>query len=191
MSLSLILSLTALSQKDGSGCWRRGTTTIAFQKNAEWNLHCFMGHRHAQNQPNCAITHKQTNERWNTKQLLTNRTLLCPVLKAPLPLHFWAKHQTFMILPMRVETFYSFTEFVSWIIVLFKQNGALKTQHFGEKNSMSFTQQEKHMELTEIGANWMICPKKKKKKAIAQLKGIFSVWERGNNCHGKQSATAE
>lgn len=128
LPLSLSLSLTALSQKEGSGCWRRETTTIAFQKNAEWNLHCFMGQRHAQNQPNCALTYKQTHERWNTKQLQTNRTLLCPVLIPPPhpPILFWAKHQTFMILLMWVKTFYSFTEFVSRIIVLFKQNEALK-----------------------------------------------------------------
>lgn len=112
---------TAFSQKDGSGCWRKGTTTIAFQKNAEWNPNCWARHKHAQNWPK--YTGTQTNALKMKYNTVTNKQHTpTPSFKSSSNIH---------ALPMCVKDFYSIAEFASWIIlVFFKQNWALKITGF-------------------------------------------------------------
>ncbi len=145
MCFSLCLSLThtythSLESKR-SGCWRKGTTTIAFQKNAEWSRV-----QTCTKLAKICSKHKQMQERWNTIQLQTNNTLLRLVLKAPSSiLEQNIKHSCFVHL----------AEFSSWIIVLFKQKRALKIAGFRWEERHEFYSTTKHMELTEIGGNWI------------------------------------
>ncbi len=139
---------------------------------------CSVGYMHKTGREN-AVT--QTNARKMKYNTVTNKQHTPPPCFKSSILEQNIKHSCFVQLE----------EFSSWIIVLFKQNRALKIAGFRWEEQHEFSSTTKHMELTEIGGNEslrVICPKK---AAIAQLKGIFCVWERGNNCRGKQSTTAE
>lgn len=177
--VSLSHTYTHSLESKRSGCWRKGTTT-AFQKNAEWNPDCCVGYKHAQNWPKYAV--KQTNARKMKYNTVTNKQHTpAPILKAPSSiLEQNIKHSCFVQL----------AEFSSWIIFIFKQNRALKFAGFRWEERHEFYSTMKHMELTEIGGNWIAESDMSKKNSNCSTKrNLLCVgkrehlsWKAKRNC---------